>query len=286
MDHANTGIYEIGQTVGRRRLSPADLKIDDCDLPVKNHAACIAQSPDSPSRPALVNLTSGRVRSLVDIDPVVSALALPPVSKMTWKSASGVAGNGYLILPAGNHSQLPLLIMAYGFDGQFILDASRSLNTFPAQMYAQYGFAVLLINIPRYRAWPFSDVGKTYDAWARGPLESVTSAIDDLAGKGIVDTSRVGFMGHSWGGYWVEYAISQSKVFKAALVHNGGTNVEPGTYWIQGSSGVRDYQAFFMGGPADRNSFNNYLRIAPSLNADSVTTPILMETGGDEAQLA
>ena len=49
----------------------------------------------------------------------------------------------------------------------------------------------------------------------------IESAIDYLSARGLVDPTRVGVGGHSWGGYLSAFLATTSNRFKAALVDSG-----------------------------------------------------------------
>jgi dipeptidyl aminopeptidase/acylaminoacyl peptidase len=91
----------------------------------------------------------------------------------------------------------------------------------PTQVLAAAGYAVLRPNIrgSMSRGVAFADAvmgdvgGKDFQDILRG--------VDDLVGRGLVDGSRVGIMGWSYGGYMTAWAVTQTTRFKAALMGAG-----------------------------------------------------------------
>src|SRR5262249_2468301 len=145
--------------------------------------------------------------------------------------------------------RLPLVVMAYGFTGEFVGAASTALANYPARMLAQSGVAVLMLNNPRRKPWSGPDFAQGSVAHGWGPPDALRTARQSLLDEGLVDGTRVGFAGHSWGGFWVQFAITHGCHLAAAQTHNGGTPAEPGTYWITGTSIVRALTEHKMGGP-------------------------------------
>lgn len=76
------------------------------------------------------------------------------------------------------------------------------------QLLASHGYAVLLPSVPL----------DTDDDDARPDLaETVIPAVDRAVEEGYTDSSRVGVMGHSYGGFGVNHLISQTDRFDAAV---------------------------------------------------------------------
>jgi dipeptidyl aminopeptidase/acylaminoacyl peptidase len=141
----------------------------------------------------------------------------------------------------------------------------------------------LLFNYPRYDEWQGANFERGSRAIGYGPLSSIQAIIEQLDAEGLIDVSRVGMMGHSLAGFWVQLAITQTNLFKAVEMHNGGTHSEPGSYWSVGSKQARELQEHIMGGPPYGETLKNYLGYSMSLNADRIRAPVLMEYDAMEA---
>jgi dipeptidyl aminopeptidase/acylaminoacyl peptidase len=92
-------------------------------------------------------------------------------------------------------------------------------------------------------------------------------------------------MGHSWGGFWVQFALSHSDLIAVGECHNGGTIVEPGTYSITGSRRIRQYEEHIMGGPPFGETLSNYVAFSPSQNANRIKAPLLIQDSDSEAPI-
>jgi len=190
-----------------------------------------------------------------------------------------------LIFPVHYQSgqRYPLIVMNYFFDGAFIADASRAHTSWPVQAFARDGYAVLLINKPVFQKLVDNDFEHGSKAFGLSPLSSLEAIIQQFSSEGLIDPQRVGFEGHSWGGFWVEFALTHSHLLRVAQIINGGTSTEPGTYWITGAQRNSAWQEQVMGGPPWGASLKNYLQFSATLNADKVTAPLLIQADGFEA---
>jgi dipeptidyl aminopeptidase/acylaminoacyl peptidase len=103
--------------------------------------------------------------------------------------------------------------------------------------------------------------------------------VNELSLQGVIDRNRVGFMGHSWAGFWVQFAGSHSNLFRALELHNGGSTTEPGAYGLWGNKAFREYQDHYMGGdPYSPRYFDNYRGFSAAMTADNVRAPVLIES--------
>ena len=289
LERASLGLYSLSDDgEPPARVTAMSDKIDECDVILRGKVACVMQSPSVPAQPALVTVTSGHGRGLAEVNPEVASLDLAPIRELRWANRFGEETNGYLVLPTHRTPgvRLPLVVVGYHFDGEFVLQASSTLTTYPAQALARDGIAVLLFNYPRFEGWSGPDFARGSHAIGYGPLASIQAAIEQLDAEGLVDPERVGMMGHSLAGFWVELGITQTRLFRAVEIHNGGTSSEPGMYWESGTKHLRELQERVMGGPPYGDTLKNYLGFSFTLNASRVRAPVLMEFDAVEAQLA
>jgi dipeptidyl aminopeptidase/acylaminoacyl peptidase len=283
-----TGLFRVEPGGAIRRITSAGQKVSECDAIRDNHSVCVVQSPTVPPAIASIDLDSGSIVAVpkTQVNPELGQLRLAGVRELRWNNRFGQEASGYLLLPRASHpgKRYPLVVMNYFFSGEFVADASRDDTAYPAQVLARDGYAVLLINRPRYDKWKGDDFARGSLAYGYGPLSSLERVVAKLSGEGIVDRSRVGFAGFSWGGFWVEFALTHSKLIAAAEMLNGGTCTEPGTYWISGEQYSREEEDRVMGGPPWGTTLKNYVSFSPTLNGDKVSAPLLIQASNEDAQ--
>jgi dipeptidyl aminopeptidase/acylaminoacyl peptidase len=276
------GLYAVDLTTGLVRKTPSAQRLADCDLADHDEAVCVAQTVSSPPALIAVNTRSGKTRSLWQSNLPMQGKALAKVRELRWTNDAGIETNGYLLTPRrAGPEKLPLVILGYGFDGEFAVQHENS--NYPVQGLVEAGFAVLLFNPPQFPAW----TSKTQDlGWrylAEWPMDSLKNIVAQLSREGTIDSERVGIAGHSLSGFWAQLAAREQGFVKAVEIHNGGTASEPGSYWFFGSEGQRKLQEMLMGTAPVGEGLKRYADRSVSLNADKVTVPILIESNGSDA---
>jgi dipeptidyl aminopeptidase/acylaminoacyl peptidase len=201
---------------------------------------------------------------------------------LRWNSPDGTPVDGLLRLPArpdGGKAH-PLAVILHG-GPQSKLDPLA--GEWPGGQYfievlLQRGFAVFL---PDYR----SSGAAGFDAMQRsssagqeildGDLTDVMSGIDPLISHGVVDPKRLVLLGHSWGSVEVNWALTHTPRFAAAVSYEGGdlllgwgTRRGPdlSLQWSVGKSPVEDWPLW------ESNSALSHVR--------GVTTPALFVSCG------
>ena len=279
-----SGLYRIDMASGtaRRETSP-EFHISGCSAPVAGRVACVRQAPNVTPDPAVIDLRTGESHPVATVNQQLDGLALTPVTELRWADGLGSESNGYLIRPR-NYSagkRYPLVLLLYGFEGRFTM-AAEWITSYPSRALSEAGFVVLLANYPRYDAWAGNDFARGSVATGYGALASFQAVVSRLGREGLVDTTRVGIAGWSYGGFLAEFAISHSNTFRVASVGNNG-DYNPGSYWLIGWRGYRKFMETTLGGPPYGPTLGNWAMFSPAQNADQVRVPVLMEASAEEA---
>jgi dipeptidyl aminopeptidase/acylaminoacyl peptidase len=120
-------------------------------------------------------------------------------------------------------------------------------------------------------------------------MNSIIAAADYLRRFRWVDATKMGLQGHSFGGYYTNYAITQSTRFAAAVASSGPTNIisEYGGLWGGGVSkkGFVENQQFRMNVSLWERP-DLYIKNSPIFYADRVTTPLLMMANKRDANVS
>jgi len=146
--------------------------------------------------------------------------------------------------------------------------AQPSANGFNKSVYTSNGYAVLMPDI----AYKINDPGMSA-AWC------VLPAIDAAVAAGVVDRSRIGLQGHSWGGYQTAFLVTQAD-FAAAVAGAPLTNMismYSSIYFNSGSANqpiFESSQGRFKGGYWD--NLEAYQRNSPVYYAERVQTPLII----------
>jgi dipeptidyl aminopeptidase/acylaminoacyl peptidase len=277
---------EVAAAVERRE--PGKF-LSSCSLGTAGtRAACVLEAPMIPPEVVSIEVRAGgsmgAVRPLTRLNARMAGIELGAVSELKWQNRTGT-GNAGLIMPAGYLAgkQYPLVVMLYNsFSGrQFIADA-EGFTSYPAQAFAGHGYVVLLPNLPKDANDYFASSGGFCKAKALegdGVADAIRAGVDTLLARGVVDTTRMGIMGWSFGGFLAPYILIQHPTwFRAGAIGEGG-NHYPSAYWI-GDTTWRAFEDFFFGGGPFGKARARWEAISPVLTAGRLRAPLLMEYSG------
>jgi dienelactone hydrolase len=188
-----------------------------------------------------------------------------------YKSAKGDKLQAALFLPANYEKgkRYPTLVYYYEkMSQQFNRYAQPSSNGFNKSVYTSNGYAVLMPDI----TYKINDPGMSA-VWC------VLPAIDAGVAAGVIDRSKVGLQGHSWGGYQTAFLVTQAD-FAAAVAGAPLTNMismYSSIYFNTGGANMAIFessQGRFKGGYWD--NLEAYQRNSPVYYAAKVNTPLII----------
>jgi dipeptidyl aminopeptidase/acylaminoacyl peptidase len=120
------------------------------------------------------------------------------------------------------------------------------------------------------------ETGKTGECFLNGVL----AASKHLSKLEYVDTTKLGLQGHSFGGFGVNYIITHTNRFAAALSASANSNLTSSYTWNRGTIGQSNMGAIEIGQYGLGASFwekpELYIENSPVFNADKITTPVLI----------
>lgn len=244
------------------------------------HAACIYENNTTPGEIAVLDLKTAKRTVLTDLNPEFRNLELSPASRIEWTNKYGDKGHAYLVKPLGYEKgkHYPLIVTTYS-SGDYFLRGGVG-DEYPIQLFAANGFAVLAFDNERERNIRTGDFRDALLHWT-SPLAGLEAALKILGDTGDVDLNRVGITGLSYGSEIVDFAISQSNLFRAAIASGGGSR-DPYFYYMAGSSWHRQFADWGLGGWPEGASSENWHQLSPALNANRVNVPLLVNAAETE----
>ncbi len=215
-------------------------------------------------------------RALTAMSDQVRGLTLGTREVVSWKSKDGATIEGVLIKPAGwtPDEKRPLLVVIHG--GPTGIDRPTLMDTrnYPVDVFAARGALVLKVNYrgsagygEAFRRLNERNLG-VGDAW------DVLSGVDTLVNRGWVDSTRMGAMGWSQGGYISAFLTTTTTRFRAISVGAGisdwatyyyNTDITPFTINYLGADPVADAEI--------------YRKTSPISYAMGAKTPTLIQHG-------
>jgi dipeptidyl aminopeptidase/acylaminoacyl peptidase len=149
------------------------------------------------------------VRKLTDLNPWMSAKALPASELVSYRDADGKVLYGVLRYPVGYEKGKPYPTVFEIYETFFDNGFNGRAAFLAGQGYAVFHPSVNLV------------VGRPGESWAKG----VTAAANKLIDMGIADPDRLGVHGTSYGGYATVLLLTETDRFKAAINVSGKVNM-------------------------------------------------------------
>ena len=238
-------------------------------------AFCVAASATSPPRLERIAFDVERRDVVFDPNSALRARAWPRAQFLSW-SGGGQPFAGVLLRPSEDRRErLPLLIHYYRCEGFLRGGVGDEL---PFAPLAQAGFAVLCINAPPFRG--AHDALATY----RTGLEGVRASVDLLAERGLIDRSRVGMAGLSFGSEVTMWTAVHSDLLAAASI--ASVQFESAYYWFNAVRG-RDHPDIIRRswglGPPDED-VDGWRALSPALNVARIRAPLLLQLPEQESR--
>jgi dipeptidyl aminopeptidase/acylaminoacyl peptidase len=238
--------------------------------------AMIAVTKDRPAELYWLDREGAAPRRLTDYNGWVSTLGIATADSVVWTTDQFLA-DGVLTSPAGvgPTEKRPLVLFIHGGP---MGSSTTGFNVLP-QLLATRGFRVFE---PNYRG--STGRGNGYqsavvgDAGA-GPGRDVMAGVETLIKRGIVDTTRMGVSGWSYGGYMTTWLSAHYPRWKAAMAGAAVTDYADGYY-------LADYGPAFgaaWGGSPFKPPYDRIVREqSPITYAGRIKAPMLiLATTGD-----
>jgi len=201
------------------------LVVSDLDLR-GSRAALAASSPEHPAEAFALDL-GGVPARLSRSNPGLDGVRLARQESIEWKAPDGLRITGVLTYPLDwrEGTRHSLVLQVHGGPEGVDLDGWTTGPLEPVQVLAAAGFFVLQ---PNYRGSQGRGVAYSkadHDDLGGKEFEDILAGIDQLATSRLVDPSRVGTGGWSYGGYMSAWAATRFSLrFRAAIVCAGLTN--------------------------------------------------------------
>jgi dipeptidyl aminopeptidase/acylaminoacyl peptidase len=240
--------------------------------------AYLSEDAQHPTDVWLASPDLAMTRRITHVAPEMESVRFGSTQLIDFKTTSGAARRGALLLPSDYEpgKRYPLVVYPYPAD-----ERSEDVNVFGLrgpgtdnmQLLATRGFAVLAPDV-----WPFD----TKDEM-RELASIIMPGIDRVIELGIADSTRLGIIGHSWGGYTVMALIAQTPRFGAAVMRGGFGDPATSTATLQMSGyayGIMHEEVMF-GAPLWEQP-ELYRKNSPLYLLDRVRTPLLIIHGEAE----
>lgn len=191
---------------------------------------------------------------------------------------------GILYYPANYQSNLQYPMVVYLYENlskgihQYHPPSMQNGIGFNITNLVSQGYAVLLPNIV------FS-VGFT----GKSALESVSAAVEKVISMGVANPNKIGIYGHSFGGFEVNYIVTQTNLFRAAISGSGVS--DPIAHYFtynteyQNIDGWRYERQQYRIRKSFYEAKEQYLQNSPLFYANQIETPLLVWSGKTDSNV-
>jgi dipeptidyl aminopeptidase/acylaminoacyl peptidase len=270
-----SGRWQTVEHGGTRETPAAPLRIE------------VREDLVTPPRVFAVDAVTGKERMILDANPrLTSDFALGRVERIDGTLKGGEKWEGLIFYPVHYKSgrgrsqrRYPLVIQSqYGAIGTgFTLYGADALGptqeaSYPGQVLANRDIAVLHLNVRMGPKFNTPEEAET----RRIAFETVA---EQLVESGLVDRHKIGLLGFSRNGYYVEYTLTHSRFAFAAAI--AADNWDP-SYFLQTMTGDVGDATAVIGTPPFGEGLKIWLQNAPGFNVEKIHTPLRMveQSGG------
>jgi dipeptidyl aminopeptidase/acylaminoacyl peptidase len=195
---------------------------------------------------------------------------------VSYRTVAGRDLQGVLLYPANYDAskKYPMIVYPYELLSQtlnlYIVPTERSY--YDPTVWSQNGYFVLRPDIVFRGRDPGISV-----------LEALEPAVRSVTSRGLVDSTKVGLVGHSWGGYEATFVPTRSNMFAAAVAGAPITNFLSFAGAIHWTPGIAEFDHWETGQARMDVPFWEdmaaYVRNSPAAKVNELRTPMLMEFG-------
>ncbi len=195
---------------------------------------------------------------------------------ITYRTSAGRDLQGVLLYPASYDASKKYPMIVYPYEmlsqtlHQYIVPTERSY--YDPTVWSQNGYFVLRPDIVFRGRDPGISV-----------LEALQPAVRSVTARGLVDSTKVGLVGHSWGGYEATFVPTRTNMFAAAVAGAPITNFLSFAGAVHWTPGIAEFDHWETGQARMDVPFwedmEAYVRNSPAAKVNELKTPMLMEFG-------
>lgn len=246
-------------------------------------AAYVGNSLGNPPRAWILDPVSGK-NSFFDQEDFLSYkfVSFGKAEEWNFVTADGTTIRGYFLYPKDFDPgrKYPLIVNYYGG----VTPVEKSFGgRYPQDVWAGEGYVV-------YVPQPSGAIGfgqefsaRHQNNWGKTVAdEIIEGTLKFIGSHPFVDSSKVGCIGASYGGFMTMLLQTKTDIFTCAISHAGISSIS--SYWGEGYWGYW-YNTVASLGSYPWNRKDLYVDQSPLYSADNITTPILLLHGSKDVNV-
>ena len=212
----------------------------------------------------------------VNFDELYKDVAIGTCHDWKFQSSRGDSVQGFYYLPANFDATKKYPLIVYYYGGCTPSNKLLEIN-YPYQVFAALGYVVYVVQPSGALGFGQEFGARHTGTWGDMSSDDIIEGTQQFCKEhAYVDTTKIGCIGASYGGFMTQYLQTKTNLFAAAISHAGISNIA--SYWGGG------YWGYTYGEAAQSGSFpwNNpdlYTKHSPLVNADKINTPLLLIHG-------
>lgn len=246
-------------------------------------ATYLGSSASVPQRSFVLDLRKRQARVLAD--PARTAYQHVRFGRcVPWDFVSSqgrtIAGHVYLPPDFNERQKYPCIVYYYGGTGPVTRDFG---GRYPKELWAANGYVVYVLEPSGATGFGQAFSASHVNDWGKLVSEEIVQGVQlFVRSHPFVDSTRVGCIGASYGGFMTMLLTTKTDIFAAAVAHAGISSIA--SYWGEG------YWGYLYSSTATANSFpwnrkDIYVEQSPLFRADRVNTPLLLLHGTSDTNV-
>lgn len=254
------------------------------ELRSANNKVYVFREQSYDQSPRIVSFKNGINKVLFESNSHDKKFNQGKVELILFSNSKGDKLQGLLFYPVNYEvgKKYPMIINVYSQIvnslHEYCIPTVYNATGFNVKHFVQKNYFVLLPDVKYYE-------GET----GNSALDCVVAANNAVVKTGMINTERIGLIGHSFGGFETNYIITKTKIFAAAV---SGAGISDMVSWYFGNSKSLNIPELWRSesqqwriGKSIFEDKELYLKNSPILYADNVTTPLLSWVGKMETNL-
>ncbi|MBV2129590.1 alpha/beta hydrolase family protein [Arsukibacterium indicum] len=227
---------------------------------------------------------NGDLKRLTNSNPWLAEIDMPKQQTLRYQAADGLDLEGILVYPLNYQEgqQYPLVMVVHGGPEAHISNGWLDRYASPVKLMAAEGYVQFF---PNYRGSTgrgvaFSKLGQ--NDYAGKEFDDLVDAKKHLVASGLVDTTKVGITGGSYGGYASAWAATkQTEHFAASVMFVGISN----NLSKFGTTDIANEMHLVHARSYPWQKWQWYLERSPIFYAEQARTPILIMHGKEDTRV-
>ncbi len=259
--------------------------LDGVDLSADGQMATfVGSAPTHPPEAFFMRHGDSAARRLTNSNPWLDGIELAPQDVVKFKARDGLELEGLLVRPLheSKGTRYPLVMYVHGGPEAHHSQAWLTNYGDPAQVLAARGMAVFHVN---YRG--STGRGVAFSKLSQGDpggkeFDDLIDAVDNLIASGLVDGSKVGVTGGSYGGYATAWLSTRyTERFAAGVMFVGISNKISKV----GTTDIPEEEFYVHALHRPWDNWQMMLERSPIFHASKAKTPLLIMHGKDDPRV-